>query len=42
VGQIGSKKNFEGRLARWFDKDLGAAVRKAARDLSRVLFPVVE
>jgi len=42
VGQIGSEVDFEFNLARWFDKDLGFAVSKAARDLRRALFPVGE
>jgi len=40
--QIGSEKEFEFRLARWLDKDLGVAVGKAAKDLRRALFPVGE
>jgi len=42
VGQIGSEEDFEFQLTRWFDKDLGVAVSKAARELRRALFPVGE
>ena len=42
AGQIGSEAHFEFNLARWFDKDLGVAVSKAASDLRRALFPVGE
>ena len=37
--QIEGEENFEVRLARWFDKDLGVAVSMAAKDLRSALHP---
>ena len=40
--QISREEDFEFQFSGWFDKDLGIAVSKAARDLRRALFSVYE